>query len=53
MNLIKIQQVADDIKTITIQGATNIAKAALEVMISELSSQKFASIDALSAFVQQ
>lgn len=39
----KIQRIADDIKTITIQGATNIAKEACKVMQDELNRQIFAS----------
>ncbi|MFA7718212.1 MAG: hypothetical protein WC875_05865 [Candidatus Absconditabacterales bacterium] len=52
-NLKKIQHVADDIKAIKIQGATNIAKAAFEVMMQELKTQKFKSFTDLKSFVQQ
>ena len=46
-----IQHIADDIKTITIQGATNIAKAACEVMQNELKRQTFASHEEMVDFV--
>jgi|GEM_PF-1958440 len=46
-----IQHIADDIKTITIQGATNIAKAACEVMQNELKRQIFASNEEMLDFV--
>jgi translation initiation factor 2B subunit (eIF-2B alpha/beta/delta family) len=51
MNLINIKRIADDIKTITIQGATNIAKAACKVMEQELRSQSFATQEGVANFV--
>ena len=48
-----IQKVADDIKTITIQGATNIAKAACTIMASEIRANSFSTYDALSDFFEQ
>lgn len=51
MNLINIKRIADDIKTITIQGATNIAKAACKVMEQELRSQSFATQEEVANFV--
>lgn len=51
MNFTNIQRIADDIKTITIQGATNIAKAACQVMEQELRSQSFATQEELADFV--
>ncbi|HCB51661.1 TPA: hypothetical protein DEP21_03750 [Patescibacteria group bacterium] len=51
MNLTNIQKIADDIKTITIQGATNIAKAACQVMEQELRGQTFSSPEELKDFV--
>ncbi len=39
----KIQQIVQDIKDIKIQGATNIAKAAFEILISESKNQTFES----------
>lgn len=50
MNLINIQRIADDIKTITIQGATNIAKEACKVMEQELRSQSFSTQEELKEF---
>ncbi|MEI6426045.1 MAG: hypothetical protein WCO66_01695 [Candidatus Absconditabacteria bacterium] len=48
-----IQHIADDIKTITIQGATNIAKAACEVMQNELKRQIFSSNEEMLDFVKK
>ena len=48
-----IQHIADDIKTITIQGATNIAKAACEVMQKEIKRQIFASHEEMTIFVNK
>lgn len=48
-----IQHIADDIKTITIQGATNIAKSACEVMQNELKRQTFASHEEMILFVNK
>lgn len=52
-SLINIQKVADDIKTITIQWATNIAMAGFEIMKSELQNQVFVSVADLSDFVKK
>ncbi len=52
-SLAAIQKVADDIKSIKIQWATNIAKAAFEIMIFELKSKKFKTIKELESFVKQ
>lgn len=52
-SLTNIKKVADDIKTITIQWATNIAMAGFEVMKLELENQKFISQEALSDFVKK
>lgn len=52
MNLTNIQRIADDIKTITIQGATNIAKEACKVMEQELRSQTFSSNEEMKNFVE-
>lgn len=49
----KIQHIADDIKTITIQGATNIAKEACKIMKSEIESQTFPSEEEMKMFVLQ
>ena len=46
-----VQHIADDIKTITIQGATNIAKSACEVMQNELKRQNFSSNEEMLNFV--
>lgn len=48
-----IQQVVDDIKSITIQWATNIAKAAFEILISESKNKSFESWSAFLDFIQQ
>ena len=53
MNLQVIQKVADDVHTITIQGATNIAKIALETLMQELKTQKFKTLEELITFVQE
>lgn len=53
MNLTNIQRIADDIKTITIQWATNIAKEACKAMEQELRSQTFSSNEELKDFVEQ
>lgn len=52
-SLANIQRVADDITSIKIQWATNIAKAALEIMISEIKTKKFKTIAELGSFVKQ
>ena len=43
--LLNIIQVVQDIKDIKIQGATNIAKSAFEILISESKNQTFASME--------
>lgn len=48
-----IQQVVEDIKAINIQGATNIAKAAFEILISESKSKTFESKPAFLDFIDQ
>ena len=48
-----IQQVVDDIKSIMIQWATNIAKAAFEILISESKNTNFESWSAFLDFIQQ
>ncbi len=53
MNLTAIQKVADDIKTITIQWATNIAKAGIEILGKEIKTQKFSSIKEFDAFLHK
>ena len=49
--LIHVEQIVQDIKDIKIQGATNIAKAAFEIIISESKSQNFISFEEYSEFV--
>lgn len=49
-NLENIKSVADDIKTITIQWATNIAREACKIMEQELRNWKFENKDELSDF---
>ena len=51
--LVNIQKVADDIKSIKIQWATPIAKAALEILIQELKTKKFKTLAELESFVKQ
>lgn len=51
--LLNIIQVAQDIKDIKIQGATNIAKSAFEILISESKNQTFASKEEFLEFIQQ
>lgn len=52
-NLENIKRVADDIKTITIQWATNIAREACKIMEQELRSWKFENHDELSSFFNE
>ena len=52
MNLTAIKTVADDIKTIKIQWATNIAKAGIDILAKEIKNQKFASIKDFDAFLK-
>ena len=49
-NLDNIKRVADDIKTITIQWATNIAREACKIMEQEFRNWKFENKDELSSF---
>ena len=49
--LIHVEQIVQDIKDIKIQGATNIAKAAFEIIISESKSQNFISFEEYFEFV--
>jgi len=49
--LIHVEQIVQDIKDIKIQGATNIAKAAFEIIILESKSQNFISFEEYSEFV--
>ena len=51
--LIHVEQIVQDIKDIKIQGATNIAKAAFEIIISESKSQNFISFEEYSEFVNR
>lgn len=48
-----VQQIVDDIKKIHIQGATNIAKAAFEILIRESSEQTFKTQSAFLAFIEE
>ncbi len=52
-NLANVQQIVQDIKDIKIQGATNIAKAAFEILISESKNQTFESHSAFLDFVKE
>lgn len=49
----QIQKVAGDIKTITIQGATNIAKQWLTVFSTQIAEQKFASFKEFDQFFKE
>ena len=49
--LAKIKQVVEDIKSITIQWATNIAKAWIQILAQELKKQKFNSLSELKIFL--
>lgn len=51
MNLRNIQKIVDDIKTITIQWATNVAKEACKVMEQELRNQEFSTSEEMKEFV--
>lgn len=48
-----IQKVVDDIKTITIQWATNIAKAGVDVLWKEIKRQKFKNLKDFDTFLQK
>lgn len=53
MNLIPIKAVADDIKTIKIQWATNIAKAGIDILVKEIKKQPFKSEKEFDTFLKQ
>ncbi len=53
MNLTAIKSVADDIKSITIQWATNIAKAGIDSLAKEIKKQKFTSLKEFDTFMKQ
>jgi len=53
MSLDTIQKISDDIRSITIQGATNIAKVALETLMQELKTHKFKTLEDLDTFVRE
>lgn len=53
MNLTNIRKVADDIKTITIQWATNIAKAGIDILGKEIKRQKFKDLKEFDTFLKQ
>lgn len=52
-HLKNIQQVADDIKSITIQWATNIAKAGIDILGKEIRRQKFKDVKTFDLFLKQ
>lgn len=52
-NFENVKRVADDIKTITIQWATNIAREACKIMEQELRNWKFENHDELSSFFNE
>lgn len=51
IDLSRVKQVSEDIYTIKIQGATNIAKSAFQILIDELKRQKFASSSEVMDFL--
>jgi len=53
MNLTPIKTVADDIKSIKIQGATNIAKAGIDILAKEIKRQNFKSEKEFDTFLKQ
>lgn len=53
MYLSNIRKVADDIKTITIQWATNIAKAGIDILGKEIKRQKFKDGKEFDTFFKQ
>lgn len=53
MYLSNIRKVADDIKTITIQWATNIAKAGMNILAQEIKTQKFKSEKDFDVFLKE
>lgn len=53
MNLTPIKAVAEDIKSIKIQGATNIAKAGIDILAKEIKRQKFKDEKEFDTFLKQ
>jgi translation initiation factor 2B subunit (eIF-2B alpha/beta/delta family) len=53
MNLTPIKTVAEDIKSIKIQWATNIAKAGIDILTKEIQRQKFVSTKEFDTFLKQ
>ena len=53
MNLIPIRTVADDIKSIKIQWATNIAKAWMDILAKEIKNQSFKNHKEFDTFLKQ
>ena len=53
MNLTPIKIVADDIKSIKIQWATNIAKAGIDILAKEIKRQKFKDAKEFDTFLKQ
>lgn len=53
MNLIPIRTVADDIKSIKIQWATNIAKAWMDILAKEIKNQSFKTHKEFDTFLKQ
>jgi len=53
MNLIPIRTVADDIKSIKIQWATNIAKAWMDILAKEIKNQSFKNHKEFDTFFKQ
>jgi len=53
MNLTNIKIVADDIKSIKIQWATNIAKAGMDILAKEIKKQNFVSLKEFDTFLKQ
>lgn len=53
MNLTPIKTVAEDIKTIKIQWATNIAKAGIDILAKEIKNQSFKSAQEFDTFLKQ
>lgn len=53
MNLTPIKTVVEDIKSIKIQGATNIAKAGIDILAKEIKRQKFKDGKEFDTFLKQ
>ncbi|MCX6824168.1 MAG: S-methyl-5-thioribose-1-phosphate isomerase [candidate division SR1 bacterium] len=53
MNLTPIKIVVDDIKTIKIQGASNVAKEGIDTLAKEIKNQKFKSEKEFDTFLKQ